>query len=118
MAEVSERDLVGHFTRLSHRQFSVDLGAYPLGSCTMKYNPKLCDTVAGLPGLAGVHPGAPASLSQGWLQIFVELEEALCEVTGHGGGHPATGRRRGGRADRAVADAGLPPGPRASRVTG
>ncbi len=82
MAEVSERDLVGHFTRLSHRQFSVDLGAYPLGSCTMKYNPKLCDTVAGLPGLAGVHPGAPASLSQGWLQIFVELEEALCEVTG------------------------------------
>ena len=47
LAEVSERDLVGHFTRLSHRQFSVDLGAYPLGSCTMKYNPKLCDTVAG-----------------------------------------------------------------------
>jgi len=82
LAEVSERDLVGHFTRLSHRQFSVDLGAYPLGSCTMKYNPKLCDTVAALPGLAGVHPGAPASLSQGWLQIFVELEEALCEVTG------------------------------------
>jgi len=55
LAEVSERDLVGHFTRLSHRQFSVDLGAYPLGSCTMKYNPKLCDTVAGLPGLAAVH---------------------------------------------------------------
>jgi glycine dehydrogenase subunit 2 len=82
LAEVSERDLVGHFTRLSHRQFSVDLGAYPLGSCTMKYNPKLCDTVAGLPGLAGVHPGAPASLSQGWLEIYVELEEALCEVTG------------------------------------
>ena len=44
LAEVSERDLVAHFTRLSHRQFSVDLGAYPLGSCTMKYNPKLCDT--------------------------------------------------------------------------
>ncbi len=82
LAEVSERDLVAHFTRLSHRQFSVDLGAYPLGSCTMKYNPKMCDTVAGLPGLAGVHPGAPASLVQGWLQIFVELEEALCEVTG------------------------------------
>jgi glycine dehydrogenase subunit 2 len=82
LAEVSERDLVAHFTRLSHRQFSVDLGAYPLGSCTMKYNPKMCDTVAALPGLAGVHPGAPASLSQGWLQIFVELEEALCEVTG------------------------------------
>jgi glycine dehydrogenase subunit 2 len=82
LAEVSERDLVAHFTRLSHRQFSVDLGAYPLGSCTMKYNPKMCDAVAGLAGLAGVHPGAPAHLVQGWLQIFVELEEALCEVTG------------------------------------
>ncbi len=82
LAEVSERDLVGHFTRLSHRQFSVDLGAYPLGSCTMKYNPKLCDTVASLPGLAGVHPGAPASLAQGWLALLVELEAALCEITG------------------------------------
>ncbi len=82
LAEVSERDLVAHFTRLSHRQFSVDLGAYPLGSCTMKYNPKICDTVASLPGLAGVHPGAPASTTQGWLALLVELEEALCEVTG------------------------------------
>jgi len=82
LAEVSERDLVGHFTRLSHRQFSVDLGAYPLGSCTMKYNPKVCDAVAGLEGLAGVHPGAPAALTQGWLALMVELEAALCEITG------------------------------------
>ena len=82
LSEVSERDLVGHFTRLSHRQFSVDLGAYPLGSCTMKYNPKVCDTVAGLPGLANVHPAAPASCAQGWLAMLVELEEALCAVTG------------------------------------
>ena len=82
LAEVSERDLVAHFTRLSHRQFSVDLGAYPLGSCTMKYNPKICDAVAGLPGLADVHPAAPASCSQGWLELLVELEAALCEVTG------------------------------------
>ncbi|HZU78563.1 MAG TPA: aminomethyl-transferring glycine dehydrogenase subunit GcvPB, partial [Acidimicrobiales bacterium] len=82
LAEVSERDLVGHFTRLSHRQFSVDLGAYPLGSCTMKYNPKMCDTVAGLPGLANVHPAAPDSCTQGWLQLLVELEEALCTITG------------------------------------
>jgi glycine dehydrogenase subunit 2 len=82
LAEVSERDLVAHFTRLSHRQFSVDLGAYPLGSCTMKYNPKVCDTVACLPGLAGVHPAAPASLAQGWLGLMVELEEILCEITG------------------------------------
>ncbi|HUA94170.1 MAG TPA: aminomethyl-transferring glycine dehydrogenase subunit GcvPB [Acidimicrobiales bacterium] len=82
LAEVSERDLVGHFTRLSHRQFSVDLGAYPLGSCTMKYNPKAFDAVAALPGLARVHPAAPPELSQGWLALLVELEEALCEVTG------------------------------------
>jgi len=82
VAEVSERDLVGHFTRLSHRQFSVDLGAYPLGSCTMKYNPKSCDAVAALAGLADVHPAAPGSLTQGWLQLLVELEEALCEITG------------------------------------
>jgi glycine dehydrogenase subunit 2 len=82
MAEVSERDLVAHFTRLSHRQFSVDLGAYPLGSCTMKYNPKMCDTVAALPGLAGVHPAAPAPLVQGWLGLMVELEAILCEITG------------------------------------
>ena len=82
LAEVSERDLVAHFTRLSHRQFSVDLGAYPLGSCTMKYNPKVCDTVAALPGLAGVHPAAPAALTQGWLALLVELEAALCEITG------------------------------------
>jgi glycine dehydrogenase subunit 2 len=82
LAEVSERDLVGHYTRLSHRQFSVDLGAYPLGSCTMKYNPKMCDTVAAMPGLSGVHPAAPASLTQGWLELLVVLEESLCEVTG------------------------------------
>jgi len=82
LAEVSERDLVAHFTRLSHRQFSVDLGAYPLGSCTMKYNPKICDAVAALPGLAQVHPGAPAALTQGWLALLVELEEALCAITG------------------------------------
>ncbi|HUC37554.1 MAG TPA: aminomethyl-transferring glycine dehydrogenase subunit GcvPB [Acidimicrobiales bacterium] len=82
LAEVSERDLVAHFTRLSHRQFSVDLGAYPLGSCTMKYNPKVCDAVALLPGLADAHPAAPASCSQGWMALLVELEEALCAVTG------------------------------------
>ena len=82
LAEVSERDLVGHFTRLSHRQFSVDLGAYPLGSCTMKYNPKFCDAVAADPGLNSVHPGVPASLSQGWLELLVTLEHKLCAITG------------------------------------
>ncbi|MEN3314889.1 MAG: glycine dehydrogenase subunit 2 [Acidimicrobiaceae bacterium] len=82
VAEVSERDLVAHFTRLSHRQYSVDLGAYPLGSCTMKYNPKLCDEAASLPGLTDVHPAAPVSLIQGWLALLVDLEETLCQVTG------------------------------------
>ncbi len=82
LPEVSERDLVAHVTRLSARQFSVDLGAYPLGSCTMKYDPKVCDAVAALPGLAGVHPAAPASTVQGWLALLVELEEALCAITG------------------------------------
>jgi glycine dehydrogenase subunit 2 len=82
LADVSERDLVAHFTRLSHRQFSVDLGAYPLGSCTMKYNPKFCDAVAAMPGLADVHPASPERCSQGWLELLVELEESLCEITG------------------------------------
>ena len=82
LAEVSERDLVAHFTRLSHRQFSVDLGMYPLGSCTMKYNPKFCDAVAADPGLNSVHPGAPSELTQGWLELLVTLEETLCTITG------------------------------------
>jgi glycine dehydrogenase subunit 2 len=82
LCEVSERDLVAHVTRLTHRQYSVDLGAYPLGSCTMKYNPKLCDDAAALPGLAGAHPSAPAALVQGWLALLDDLGRALCEVTG------------------------------------
>ena len=82
LAEVSERDLVAHFTRLSHRQYSVDLGAYPLGSCTMKYNPKICDEIAATPAFAAVHPSTPESACQGWLQVLVELEEALCAITG------------------------------------
>ena len=82
IAEISERDLVAHFTRLTHRQYSVDLGAYPLGSCTMKYNPKLCDDAAALPGLTDVHPAAPAALTQGWMELLADLEHILCQVTG------------------------------------
>jgi glycine dehydrogenase subunit 2 len=82
LPEVAERDLVAHFTRLSHRQYSVDLGAYPLGSCTMKYNPKACDEAAAMAAFAHVHPAAPASCTQGWLELLVELEESLCAVTG------------------------------------
>jgi glycine dehydrogenase subunit 2 len=82
LVEVSERDLVAHFTRLSHRQYSVDLGSYPLGSCTMKYNPKACDEAAAMPAFNAVHPATPPKAAQGWLQILVELEEALCAITG------------------------------------
>jgi glycine dehydrogenase subunit 2 len=82
VAEVSERDLVAHFTRLSHRQYSVDLGAYPLGSCTMKYNPKACDSVAAMAGLADAHPATPPYLVPGWMELLVELEAILCEITG------------------------------------
>ncbi len=82
VAEISERDLVGHMTRLSHRQYSVDLGAYPLGSCTMKYNPKLCDEAAALPGLSQVHPATPAAYAQGWLELLWRLSDGLCRITG------------------------------------
>ena len=82
LCEVSERDLVAHVTRLTHRQYSVDLGAYPLGSCTMKYNPKLCDDAASMPGLANVHPAAPAALTQGWMALLDDLGRTLGEVTG------------------------------------
>ncbi len=82
LPEVSERDLVAHYTRLAARNYSVDLGAYPLGSCTMKYNPKFADDIAQSPGLARVHPATPESGVQGWLELLVELEEALCEITG------------------------------------
>ena len=82
LAEVSERDLVAHLTRLSHRQYSVDLGAYPLGSCTMKYNPKVCDEAAALPGLCYVHPATPEPYAQGWLELLWSLSDALCRVTG------------------------------------
>src|SRR5438067_2641861 len=82
LPEVSERDLVAHFSRLSARNYSVDHGAYPLGSCTMKYNPKLCDAVAALPGLALCHPSQPDDQIQGWLALLADLERVLCEVTG------------------------------------
>jgi glycine dehydrogenase subunit 2 len=82
LPEVSERDLVAHFSRLSSRNYSVDHGAYPLGSCTMKYNPKLCDAVAALPGLAQCHPAQPDDQIQGWLALLADLERVLCTITG------------------------------------
>ncbi|MBN2114770.1 MAG: aminomethyl-transferring glycine dehydrogenase subunit GcvPB [Acidimicrobiia bacterium] len=82
LPEVAERDLVAHFTRLAHRSFGVDLGAYPLGSCTMKYNPKVCDWAADLAGFRQLHPATPPLLAQGALEVLREAEEILCEITG------------------------------------
>ena len=82
LPEVSEHDLVMHFSRLAHRNFAVDLGFYPLGSCTMKYNPRFADWVASLSGFSNIHPSTPPQLSQGSLEILYVLEEYLIEITG------------------------------------
>ncbi|MBA3350364.1 MAG: aminomethyl-transferring glycine dehydrogenase subunit GcvPB, partial [Actinobacteria bacterium] len=82
LPEVSELDLVRHYTRLSHRNWSIDTGAYPLGSCSMKYNPKVAEEVAALPGWQGLHPLAEEEFVQGALQLLGELERALCAATG------------------------------------
>ena len=82
LPEVSELQAVRHFTRLSQLNFSIDTHFYPLGSCTMKYNPKACNQYAMLPELLNRHPLAPESTGQGILQILFELQEMLKEVTG------------------------------------
>ena len=80
--EVSEVEVVRHFTRLSTWNYAIDLGMYPLGSCTMKYNPRINEAVARLEGLAWAHPYQPESLSQGAMDVVARLEDALCEITG------------------------------------
>ncbi|MDO9530069.1 MAG: aminomethyl-transferring glycine dehydrogenase subunit GcvPB [Syntrophales bacterium] len=80
--DLSEVDVVRHYTRLSTWNFGVDTGMYPLGSCTMKYNPKTNERQAGLQGFAGAHPLLPAGLSQGTLKLMFELEQYLSEITG------------------------------------
>ena len=82
LPEVSELETVRHFTRLSHLNFSIDTHFYPLGSCTMKYNPKACNQYAMLPEFLGRHPLAPESHGQGFLACMYELQEMLKEVTG------------------------------------
>ena len=80
--DLSEVDVARHFTRLSQWNFGVDTGMYPLGSCTMKYNPKTNERQAALPGFAGAHPMLPPDLSQGTLRLMYELEQFLTELTG------------------------------------
>jgi glycine cleavage system P protein (glycine dehydrogenase) subunit 2 len=82
LPEVSELDLLRHFNRLSHLNHAIDLGFYPLGSCTMKYNPKVNEWAARLPGLAESHPLDPAPLAQGSLELEWLLAELLKEISG------------------------------------
>ncbi len=82
LPEVSELEVVRHFTKLSQLNFSIDTHFYPLGSCTMKYNPKACNQYAMLPGFLNRHPLAPDSAGQGFLACMYELQEMLKEVTG------------------------------------
>ncbi len=82
LPEVGEVDLVRHYTRLAQMNYGLDTGMYPLGSCTMKYNPKVAETVAALPGFQHLHPLQPDSTAQGVLEVLWRLERALCEITG------------------------------------
>ncbi len=82
LPEISEVELVRYFTALSKLNYGVDTGFYPLGSCTMKYNPKWHEDVAQLPGFASIHPYQPIGSVQGALQLMFELQEYLAEITG------------------------------------
>jgi len=82
LPEVSEVELVRYFTALSKLNYGVDTGFYPLGSCTMKYNPKWHEDIAKLPGFTSIHPYQPAESTQGALQLMFELQEYLTEITG------------------------------------
>ncbi len=82
LPEVAEIDLVRHYTNLSYKAHGVDNGFYPLGSCTMKYNPKINDETAALEGFTGLHPLQSEKDSQGALELMYELKKSLCEITG------------------------------------
>jgi glycine dehydrogenase subunit 2 len=80
LPEVAEVDLIRHYTALSRQNFGVDMGFYPLGSCTMKYNPKINEDAAKLPGFTGLHPYSPIAWSQGTLRLMAELQQYLAEI--------------------------------------
>ncbi|MFZ5426692.1 MAG: aminomethyl-transferring glycine dehydrogenase subunit GcvPB [Thermodesulfobacteriota bacterium] len=87
LPSLSELDVVRHFSLLSRKNFGVDSNFYPLGSCTMKYNPKFCEDIAGLPGFSRLHPLLPQlprgdEMTQGALEVMYETERWLCEITG------------------------------------
>jgi len=82
LPEVSEPEVVRHFVNLSAKNHHVDKNLYPLGSCTMKYNPKINDAIAAMPGFSALHPEQPVETVQGALQLYYELEQLLCAITG------------------------------------
>ena len=82
LPQVSELDVVRHYTNLSQMNFGVDSGFYPLGSCTMKYNPKINEEIAAMPAFAGIHPLQPSETVQGVLRVYKELAHALSAITG------------------------------------
>ena len=93
MPELSELDVVRHYTRLSRLNYSVDSGFYPLGSCTMKYNPKVCEKVAASAGFSQLHPLQPIETVQGALVVLYEMQTILSEIGGMAAGSltPAAG---------------------------
>src|SRR5437899_12825030 len=82
MPEVSEIEIIRHFTRLSTWNYAIDLGMYPLGSCTMKYNARVNEVVVRMDGLANAHPYLPEKAAQGALRVMKDLADALIEFTG------------------------------------
>src|SRR5699024_1985200 len=82
LPEVSELDIMRHYTALSNRNHGIDSGFYPLGSCTMKYNPKINESVARYPGFSNIHPLQDESTVQGALELMYDLQEHLVEITG------------------------------------
>lgn len=82
LPEVSEPEVVRHYTNISNRNFGLDTGFYPLGSCTMKYNPKINEEIAALPAFSSLHPLQPAETAQGALEVYYNLSQSLAEIAG------------------------------------
>jgi glycine dehydrogenase subunit 2 len=93
LPEVDELETIRHFTNLSRRTYGIDVGIYPLGSCTMKYNPRINEKTAALPGFAGVHPMQPEETAQGAIRLLVELQNIMAEISGfsHASAQPSAG---------------------------
>jgi len=80
--EIGELDMLRHFTNLSHRNYGIEIGFYPLGSCTMKYNPKINERTAGLTGFTHTHPMQPEETIGGFLEVYASCMDILKEITG------------------------------------